>query len=184
VRFLADAAQGAGRRCSAPYDEISGPEAATHSDTVLVTDTTGDVEAALTAGVRAVGVSWGMHSPDKLLAAGAEFVAVWPQELIAYLRPDSVPAGVVDGQCAVTSRSPAPMSDGSAESAADIRIARRTGSLADAGASDRKVSGACGCAPHATRSRSVVHGTSAATSPAIQSSSIAELIEAMRATRG
>ena len=31
------------------------------------------------------GVAWGMHSEAELLAAGAETVAVWPQELIAWL---------------------------------------------------------------------------------------------------
>lgn len=87
-RFLADAAQGVGRRCTAPYDEGADGQDATAADTVLVTDTVGDVRAAVAAGVRVVGVSWGMHSSDRLRAAGAEFVAMWPQELIAYLLPD------------------------------------------------------------------------------------------------
>lgn len=86
-RFLADAAQGVGRRCAASYDEGADADAATAADTVLVTDTVGDVEAGVAAGVRVVGVSWGMHSAERLRDAGAEFVALWPQELVAYLRP-------------------------------------------------------------------------------------------------
>lgn len=86
--FLADAAQGVGRRCTAPYDEGAPDQDATAADTVLVTDTVGDVRAAIAAGVRVVGVSWGMHSADSLREAGAEFVAMWPQELIAHLLPD------------------------------------------------------------------------------------------------
>ena len=96
-RFLADAAQGVGRRCSAPYDEGGLAGAMSDEDTVLVTDTTGDAAAALAAGVRVVGVSWGMHTARELLAAGAEFVAMWPQELISYLRP----VGSDDGACAL-----------------------------------------------------------------------------------
>ncbi len=39
--------------------------------TIMVGDTTFDVEMALNAGVRAFGVAWGYHSVDKLVAAGA-----------------------------------------------------------------------------------------------------------------
>ncbi|MDF3281137.1 MULTISPECIES: HAD family hydrolase [unclassified Gordonia (in: high G+C Gram-positive bacteria)] len=91
ARFLADAASGSGRLCRAYYDEppVSSsnderPEADPR-EVVLVTDTVGDVEAAVTAGIRAVGVAWGMHTEEQLLAAGAEFVAIWPQELLAHL---------------------------------------------------------------------------------------------------
>lgn len=86
-RYLADAAQGVGRRCAPAFDEGGEEVAVAAGDTVLVTDTVGDTEAAIAEGVRVVGVSWGMHSADRLRAAGAEFVAVWPQEIIAYLLP-------------------------------------------------------------------------------------------------
>jgi phosphoglycolate phosphatase len=86
-RYLADAAQGVGRRCAPAFDEGGEETAVAAGDTVLVTDTVGDTEAAIAEGVRVVGVSWGMHSADRLRAAGAEFVAVWPQEIIAYLLP-------------------------------------------------------------------------------------------------
>lgn len=90
-RFMADAASGSGRLCRAYYDEPADIEAwATRGEAdprlvVLVTDTVGDVEAASRAGIRAVGVAWGMHTEEQLLAAGAEFVAIWPQELLAHL---------------------------------------------------------------------------------------------------
>jgi phosphoglycolate phosphatase len=36
--------------------------------------------------VCAVGVAWGMHTERQLTEAGAERVALWPQELLAWLR--------------------------------------------------------------------------------------------------
>lgn len=43
--------------------------------TVMIGDTTYDIEMARAAGVRALGVAWGYHEPGELLAAGAEAVA-------------------------------------------------------------------------------------------------------------
>ena len=84
-RFLDDAAQGSGRRCQAFYDESAIGGAVPAGATAIITDTVGDVEAAVKAGIRAVGVAWGMHTEEQLLAAGAEFVAIWPQEILAHL---------------------------------------------------------------------------------------------------
>ncbi|KAF0961088.1 MULTISPECIES: HAD family hydrolase [unclassified Rhodococcus (in: high G+C Gram-positive bacteria)] len=84
-RFLDDAAQGSGRRCQAFYDESAIGGAVPAGATAIITDTVGDVEAAMRAGIRAVGVAWGMHTEEQLLAAGAEFVAIWPQEILAHL---------------------------------------------------------------------------------------------------
>lgn len=98
--FLADTGSGYGRRCAADYDETgrrTDPDPAT---TVLVTDTAGDVRDALEAGIRVVGVAWGMHSVEELTAAGAEFVALWPQEVAAHLLGD-VAAEPVTGACAL-----------------------------------------------------------------------------------
>lgn len=67
---------------------------------MLITDTVGDVRDALAAGIRVVGVAWGMHGVDELTEAGAEFVALGPQELAAYLLGDAGAAGPV-GSCAV-----------------------------------------------------------------------------------
>ncbi|MXO58106.1 HAD-IA family hydrolase [Altererythrobacter salegens] len=43
--------------------------------TVMIGDTTFDIEMARAAGVRALGVAWGYHAPTELIAAGAEDVA-------------------------------------------------------------------------------------------------------------
>lgn len=105
--FLADAANSYGRRCTADYDEGGRQQDPSPASTVLVTDTAGDVRDAVEVGIRAVGVSWGMHSPEELTAAGAEFVALWPQELTAHLLGDdaAVPPG---GACVVPAGGMAP----------------------------------------------------------------------------
>lgn len=117
-RFIADAAQGTGRRCSAFYDEGAKEVPLGDNQTVLVTDTIGDVEAAASAGIRAVGVSWGMHSAAQLTAAGAEFVAFWPQELVSYLRAASA------GESCQTSDAP-PAVTGAGAASSMIRRDRR-----------------------------------------------------------
>jgi len=50
-------------------------------DTVMIGDTVYDIEMAVGARARAIGVAWGYHTPDELLAAGAEAVADTPAEL-------------------------------------------------------------------------------------------------------
>jgi phosphoglycolate phosphatase len=90
-RFLADRSYSIGRHCSPAYDESTEAVRASGDEVVLVTDTTGDIRDAKSCGVRAVGVAWGMHSEVQLLEAGAEVVAIWPQELIALLA-SQVPA--------------------------------------------------------------------------------------------
>ncbi|WP_435419414.1 HAD-IA family hydrolase [Parerythrobacter aurantius] len=49
--------------------------------TVMIGDTVYDIEMGLAAGTRAIGVAWGYHPIDALLAAGAEAVAATPEEL-------------------------------------------------------------------------------------------------------
>jgi phosphoglycolate phosphatase len=100
--FLAEPGSGFGRRCAADYDEggavtVPGPES-----TVLVTDTAGDVRAARAAGIRVIGVAWGMHSPAELTDAGAEFVALWPQEVASHLLGDAA-AEEPHGACTLPS---------------------------------------------------------------------------------
>jgi phosphoglycolate phosphatase len=51
--------------------------------TVMVGDTSFDMEMALSAGVGAVGVAWGYHTADRLRAAGAHVVVVDAGELAA-----------------------------------------------------------------------------------------------------
>lgn len=44
-------------------------------EAVMIGDTVFDIEMAKAAGIPAIGVSWGYHSADDLMAAGAEYVA-------------------------------------------------------------------------------------------------------------
>lgn len=91
-RFLGDHRYAAHRVCSPAYhDGDTVGEKLVENEVVLVTDTVGDVAEAREAGVRAIGVSWGMHTERQLLDAGAERVALWPQELVAWLRNADAP---------------------------------------------------------------------------------------------
>jgi phosphoglycolate phosphatase len=51
------------------------------ADTVMIGDTVYDIEMAVAARCRAIGVAWGYHDPAELLAAGAEAVAETPAVL-------------------------------------------------------------------------------------------------------
>jgi phosphoglycolate phosphatase len=86
-RFLSDRSYLVNRNCSPAYQEGHEPEAPSPDQIALITDTVGDVRHAVECNIRAVGVAWGMHTEKQLLGAGAEFVAVWPQELVARLLP-------------------------------------------------------------------------------------------------
>lgn len=163
-RFLADAAQGVGRRCAPAFDEGAASPRATAADTVLVTDTVGDAEAARAVGVRVVGVSWGMHSPERLREAGAEFVAVWPQELVAYLRTPGGPVACeVPGAETAIESAPADAPPGRQAIPADprqvpavVRRSRRLAAVRAPGGASGRVpppslsSGGCGCDPTAS----------------------------------
>ncbi|WP_174287420.1 HAD-IA family hydrolase [Sphingomonas bacterium] len=48
---------------------------ASAEDSVMIGDTSFDMAMAKAAGVRAVGVAWGYHGADELIAAGADVVA-------------------------------------------------------------------------------------------------------------
>ncbi|MEK6927495.1 MAG: HAD family hydrolase [Nanoarchaeota archaeon] len=50
-----------------------------------VGDTAGDMIEAKKAGIRAIGVSWGVHSHEMLEKSGADFVADGPEELLGIL---------------------------------------------------------------------------------------------------
>jgi phosphoglycolate phosphatase len=50
--------------------------------TIMIGDTSYDMEMARAAGVTAVGVGWGYHPLAALIAAGADFVASGPAELL------------------------------------------------------------------------------------------------------
>ena len=141
--FLADAASQYGRRCEVTYDETPGATRPDLSTTVLVTDTAGDVGDALAAGIRAVGVAWGMHTADELTAAGAEFVAIWPQELPGYLLRGTVPEPT--GACALPPPSGTIASPPAAARAAGPPPARARAAVS----ATAKAPGSCGAEPGA-----------------------------------
>lgn len=55
------------------------------SEAVMIGDTSFDMQMASAARVRAIGVSWGYHTPEDLRATGADFVAHTMDELRAEL---------------------------------------------------------------------------------------------------
>tara|TARA_R110002124_G_scaffold98914_2_gene244614 strand:+ start:21862 stop:22698 length:837 start_codon:yes stop_codon:yes gene_type:complete len=96
-RFLSDHRYAAQRFCSPAYcEEPTSDNALEPTDCVLVTDTAGDVVEAAEVGIAAIGVVWGMHSERQLLDAGARKVALWPQELVAWLCPAGCDSSVYD----------------------------------------------------------------------------------------
>jgi phosphoglycolate phosphatase len=53
---------------------------------VMIGDTSFDMTMAEAAGVTAIGVAWGYHRPEELIAAGADFVATHPREVAEYMK--------------------------------------------------------------------------------------------------
>ncbi len=51
----------------------------------MIGDTSYDMAMARDAGVRAIGVAWGYHASDELVAAGAHVVARNPADLLTIL---------------------------------------------------------------------------------------------------
>lgn len=54
----------------------------------FVGDTAGDMREARAAGATPVGVGWGWHDPELLIAAGAERIAATPADLLGILAPE------------------------------------------------------------------------------------------------
>lgn len=52
---------------------------------VMIGDTAYDMAMARSAGVRGIGVDWGYHDAQELREAGAEYIALTPQDLQEYL---------------------------------------------------------------------------------------------------
>jgi len=50
-------------------------------DTFYIGDTTGDIDEARQSGVRTVAVTWGLHSRERLVAAGADIIIDTPAEI-------------------------------------------------------------------------------------------------------
>ena len=60
--------------------------------TVMIGDTSYDMQMGRSAGARAVGVAWGYHAPEELLAAGAHVIVDSYPALVGSLSPLFVPA--------------------------------------------------------------------------------------------
>jgi phosphoglycolate phosphatase len=57
-------------------------------DAVMIGDTSFDMAMARAAGVTAIGVGWGYHARERLVAAGADYVADTMGELRTHLMDD------------------------------------------------------------------------------------------------
>jgi phosphoglycolate phosphatase len=55
------------------------------ASTVMIGDTSFDIGMAKAAGVLAIGVAWGYHDREELMAEGADLVAEHPSDLVAML---------------------------------------------------------------------------------------------------
>jgi phosphoglycolate phosphatase len=81
--------QTADRHPSKPHPqmlEAALAEAAARPEhAVMIGDTSYDMQLARAVGVRALGVAWGYHDTDELIAAGAEAVAQTPEDLAKWL---------------------------------------------------------------------------------------------------
>ncbi|TFI58385.1 HAD family hydrolase [Sphingomonas parva] len=85
--------QTADRHPSKPHPSMIeaalGDAGADAAASMMIGDTTYDMIMAKAAGVTAVGVAWGYHDPQELLAAGADFIAVTPADIATLMKADA-----------------------------------------------------------------------------------------------
>lgn len=55
-------------------------------ETLIVTDTVGDVKEAKKVGIKAIGTSWGVHESKQLIDNGADFVAQKPEDIVVGIK--------------------------------------------------------------------------------------------------
>ena len=81
--------QTADRHPSKPHPSMAlsamAEAGATPESTVMIGDTSYDMEMAVNARIRAIGVGWGYHDADELIAAGASAIAVDIADLAAHI---------------------------------------------------------------------------------------------------
>jgi len=65
--------------------EIAATLGIAPADCIVIGDSTMDLETARHAGMRAIAVTWGFQDRERLVAAGAEFLATGPAELLEIL---------------------------------------------------------------------------------------------------
>ena len=84
ARFLT--LQTADRHPSKPHpsmiDQAMADAGASPETTIMIGDTSFDMAMARSAGVTAIGVTWGYHAANELLEAGAHHIAAHPLEII------------------------------------------------------------------------------------------------------
>ncbi len=92
---LKTADDGPGKPHPEILDRAMAEMGVTPGETVMVGDTVFDMQLAVNAGVRPIGVSWGYHGPEELWEAGAGDVVDDPAGLRAALERDrtAAPAG-------------------------------------------------------------------------------------------
>jgi phosphoglycolate phosphatase len=82
--------QTADRHPSKPHpsmiEQAMADAGAAPGTTLMIGDTSFDMAMARAAGVTAIGVAWGYHDAQELLAAGADFIAEQPSDIIEFAK--------------------------------------------------------------------------------------------------
>ena len=82
--------QTADRHPSKPHpsmiEQAMADAGAVPGTTLMIGDTSFDMAMARAAGVTAIGVAWGYHDAQELLAAGADFIAEQPSDIIEFVK--------------------------------------------------------------------------------------------------
>ncbi len=82
--------QTADRHPSKPHpsmvEQAMADVGATPATTIMIGDTSYDMAMGVAAGARSLGVDWGYHEPDDLIAAGAYHITTHPDQLAEAMR--------------------------------------------------------------------------------------------------
>jgi phosphoglycolate phosphatase len=82
--------QTADRHPSKPHpsmvEQAMADAGAAPGTTIMIGDTSFDMAMARSAGVTAIGVTWGYHEAEELKAAGADFIAEHPRDIISFVK--------------------------------------------------------------------------------------------------
>jgi phosphoglycolate phosphatase len=82
--------QTADRHPSKPHpsmiEQAMSEAGAAPQTTIMIGDTSFDMAMARSAGVTAIGVTGGYHEAEELLAAGADFIAEHPRDVISFVK--------------------------------------------------------------------------------------------------
>jgi len=82
--------QTADRHPSKPHpsmiEQAIGDTGASPETTLMIGDTSFDMAMARAAGVTAIGVAWGYHGPEELVAAGAHHIAAHPLDILELVK--------------------------------------------------------------------------------------------------